>query len=107
MEDHGTVVGTHNKAANLEQQVTVFDNLIRSIHLVGRNLGVEYERIFVGMKVKNVQADEIGCVITAAPYIHLARHAVPDGNARALEDMPLREWKDRVHDSFQSVTLAA
>ena len=65
MEDHGTFVGTHNKAANLEQQTTVTENLIRSIGHIGHNIGVEYEKIFIGLRVKSVGAGEIGCVITA------------------------------------------
>jgi len=102
MEDHGTFVGTHNKAANLEQQTTVTENLIRSIGHIGRNIGVEYEKIFIGLRVKSVGAGEIGCVITAAPYIHLAKSAIVENDPALLQHLPIDEWKQRVAQGFQS-----
>jgi histidine decarboxylase len=103
MEDHGTMVATHNKEANLEQQTTVIENLIRSVEKVAQNLGIRYEKIFIGLKCKNVQAGEIGCVITAAPYIHLARKAIPDGKPELLIEMSPEEWQQRVRHDFVGV----
>ena len=105
MEDHGTVVATHNRDANREQQTTVIENLVKSIHRVGENLDVEYERIFVGLKVKLVGPGEIGCVITAAPYIHLAQNAVPGDDPGVLENLSLAEWENSVRSGFLSAQI--
>jgi len=105
MEDHGTVVATHNRDANREQQTMVIENLVKSIHRVGENLGVEYERIFVGLKVKLVGPGEIGCVITAAPYIHLAQNAVPGDDPGVLENLSLAEWENSVRSGFLSAQI--
>lgn len=101
MEDHGTIVATLDRASNQAQQYTVLNSLLVSIRRIGENLGVEYEKVFLGLKVKNIEPGEIGCVITAAPYIHLPKQAVPDGDPAALEHLTLAAWRERVRHSFQ------
>jgi histidine decarboxylase len=100
MEDHGTLLASHDKGANLDQQTTVIENMLRSIEKISQNLGVRYEKVFIGLKCKNVQPGEVGCVITAAPYIHLARKAVPHENPATLMNISLSEWESLVQPQF-------
>lgn len=100
MEDHGTIVATRDDLADNEQQEIVLENLIRSIQHVSENLGVKYEKILVGFKSRPVRAGEVGCVITAAPYIHLAKSAIPEEGPERLETMGLQEWTERNFSKF-------
>lgn len=102
MEDHGTLTMATDEESS-EEKTMVLENLIRSIGKVSENLGVRYEKIFVGIRCRPVQAGEIGCVITAAPYIHLARQAVPDNTPELLVDMSLSEWQQLVGTNFLEV----
>ncbi|MEI6478283.1 MAG: histidine decarboxylase, pyruvoyl type [bacterium] len=102
MEDHGTVLATHSREANLEQQTTIIESLLLSVKRISENLNVEYEKIFIGFKCKNVQSGQVGCVITAAPYIHLAKNAIPKGDIPALEHMSLSDWQSQVSGSYMN-----
>lgn len=102
MEDHGTLFATNNKRSNIEQQVTVLQNLIESVNDISENLGVEYEKVFVSLKCKTIDAGEVGCIITAAPYVKLARNAVPNGDPLALAHISHAEWKAQVKSRFMS-----
>jgi histidine decarboxylase len=103
MEDHGTLFVTHNKQSNLEQQTTVIENLIQAVQNVSDNLGVEYEKIFVALKCKAVNPGEVGCMITAAPYVKLAKKAVPE-NPMQLAEMSLSDWKAFSKGHYMSFT---
>jgi len=107
MEDHGTLTVGHGNTVSPEQQSAVIENLILSVERISQNLGVRFERVFIGFKYRNVKAGEIGCAITAAPYIHVARNAVPDANPSLLTEMSVADWKERVQDQFMSSRLAS
>jgi histidine decarboxylase len=102
MEDHGTLTVGHSDIVSPEQQGIVIENLIRSVERISQNLGVRYEKVFIGFKHRSVKAGEVGCAITAAPYIHIARNAIPHGDPSLLSDMSLDEWRDQVQGNFMS-----
>lgn len=89
MEDHGTL------AEKAEEQV-VLENLFRSVHVIGANLGVRYEKVFLGLSSVWVPDGQVGCALTAAPYLHLAQAAVPSGDPQLLAEMSLQEWESSV-----------
>lgn len=97
LEDHGTLVGNHDEERNgvgeTSGEATVLEHLIDAVDRIGDNLRVEYEMIFVGFRACPVRVGEVGCVLTAAPYVHLARNAVPCGRPELLPSMPLGEWQ--------------
>lgn len=100
MEDHGTLAVGHGNQVNAEQQSAVIENLILSVERISQNMGVRYEKVFIGFKHRAVKAGEMGCAITAAPYIHLARHAIPHGNPSLLQKMTLSEWQEQAQEKF-------
>lgn len=100
MEDHGTISGKHTKSAHIDQEQSILDHLILSTQRIGENLGIEYEKIFVGFKQLSVQAGEVGCIITAAPYIHIAQRAIPNKDLNWLEHITLNEWIEVCHSNF-------
>ena len=100
MEDHGTLTVGHGNVVSPEQQSAVIENLILSVERISQNLGVRYEKVFIGFKYRNVKAGEVGCAITAAPYIHIARNAIPHNDPAFLQSIKLDEWKKYVKKDF-------
>nr|YP_009306318.1 hypothetical protein [Derbesia sp. WEST4838]AOP19222.1 hypothetical protein [Derbesia sp. WEST4838] len=61
----------------------------------GQNQGVEYERIFIGCKSLTVPSGTIGCALTCAPYVTLAKNAIPSGSkASDLMNMSISQWEE-------------
>jgi histidine decarboxylase len=102
MEDHGTLTVGHGNTVSSEQQGAVIENLILSVERISHNLGIRYEKVFIGFKYQSVKAGEVGCAITAAPYIHLARHAIPNNDPLRLQEMTLSEWQEQVQTNFMA-----
>jgi len=102
MEDHGTLAVGHNNQVSPDQQSAVIENLILSVERISQNLGVRYEKVFIGFHYRSVKVGEVGCVITAAPYIHLARQAIPHNDPTFLQEMALDEWNAYTKNHFIS-----
>jgi len=71
------------------------DHVIDSVRLCGEDQDVRYEEIFVGFKTEWVPEGYVGCALTCAPYLVLARNAAPDPASRLLE-MTLSEWERHI-----------
>jgi histidine decarboxylase len=67
-------------------------NIVESVILCGEDQGVKYKEIFVGFKTEWVPEGYVGCALTCAPYVVLAKNAAPDPAHRLLE-MSLSEWE--------------
>lgn len=91
MEDHGVL--SHERGEDTQiQESKMLRHLLHSVEQVGENLRVEYSKVFVGLRSRWVPEGHVGCVLTAAPYLHLAQRAVPQ-QPEALLDMTLDEWQ--------------
>jgi histidine decarboxylase len=90
LEDHGTLpaVGDREQAKRC-----VLYRLADTVDQIGDNLGVTYCRIYLGIRSRRVAASEVGCALTAAPYILLARAAVPAGGVIELTRTPCAAWE--------------
>ncbi len=65
-----------------------------SMALCGQDQQVEYEKIYVGYKYKRIEAGQVGCALTCAPYILLAQNAIPAGQTAAgLMNLTISEWE--------------
>jgi histidine decarboxylase len=93
MEDHGTF-----EIPRTEQSIAA--DLLSSVELVGDNLGVRYEKVFLSVRSIHVPEGHIGCALTAAPYINLAKAAVPPQGVESLAGLPLADWEAAVGDQF-------
>ncbi len=93
LEDRGTLGAGFHEQERAEQEAAVLKRLIDAVGKIGDNLSVRYETVFVGFRSRAVLAGEIGCVLTAAPYIHLAQDAVPRDDPQALLRLSLRQWE--------------
>jgi histidine decarboxylase len=66
------------------------ENIGEAILLCGKNQDVKYEKIFFGVKELVVPAGYVGCALACAPYITLAKNAIPKGCVAA--DLLNREF---------------
>jgi histidine decarboxylase len=71
---------------------TRMEHIIDSVLLCGEDQDVQYKEIFVGFKTEWVPDGYIGCALTCAPYLVLARNAVPDPPSELL-GMSLSQWE--------------
>ncbi len=71
------------------------EHVVDSVVLCGEDQGVKYKEIFVGFKTKWVPDGHVGCALACAPYVVLARNAVPSPASRLL-DMSLSQWEQHV-----------
>lgn len=69
-------------------------NVALSILRCGRDQGVRYSRIFIGLKVKRIEHGTVGCALACAPYVTLPPAAIPRGlPPSALAGMRLSAWE--------------
>lgn len=85
-----------------EQRVVYLDNLMHniatSIVRCGDDSKVKYKEIFVGYKTEWIPEGYVGCALTCAPYVVLAKNAVPQGKpANAMLSMTISEWEKAVN----------
>jgi histidine decarboxylase len=66
--------------------------IVDSVVLCGEDQDVKYKEIFIGFKETWVPEGTIGCALTCAPYLVLAKNAVPTP-ASLLLDMSLSQWR--------------
>ncbi len=73
-------------------------NVTKSMVLCGQDQDVLFKEIFAGVKFIFAGQDEWGCALTCAPYVTLARNAVPAGKPPAsILDMTITEWEKSVN----------
>jgi len=72
-------------------------NIAESVIRCGDDQDVQYKEIFVGAKIERVPEGYVGCALTCAPYVVLARKAVPFGKKPdVLLNLTLSEWEKAV-----------
>ncbi len=106
MEDIGEVDFKTNaeKITNQAKQKILMD-AAKSVLVVGANQKVQYAEIFVEMTGVIVDRGDIGCALIAAPYLTLAKQAVP-AKFQKMKDMrtiSLQSWEKKVKSSYVSV----
>ncbi len=68
-------------------------NVAKSIVACGEDQSVVYDRTYMAYAYVIMRPGEVGTALTVAPYVTLARKALPPGGFQALEKMSLREWE--------------
>lgn len=65
--------------------------------MCGVDQGVVYSKIFCGYKYQFASANHVGCSLTCAPYVVLAKNAVPANQpASSIIDMTISQWEKAV-----------
>jgi len=81
------------------QEVTGFLNdtlrkITNSVVLCGVDQGVRYKETFAGYKWLYVPENYVGCALTCAPYVTMAKKAIPSGRQPSdLMNMTIDQWE--------------
>ncbi len=68
-----------------------------NFRLSGGEENAKYKAIFVGCKAEWIPEGYTGCALTCAPYVVLARDAVPAGEKPdALLNLTISEWEKAI-----------
>lgn len=101
MEDNGVLMGSlHNTKGVQQQAQLVAENMLHSIKKIEENLGIKYEKIFLGVKHLPIEASEVGCVITAAPYLQLPKKSFSGLKIQDLLKLDPDAWIKKVGKHF-------
>lgn len=67
--------------------------IVSSVLRCGEDSRVKFTKVFIGHRIKAVPAGYTGTALTCAPYVVLARKAVPAGGPAELVDLTLSQWE--------------
>lgn len=62
--------------------------------LCAQDQNTRYKETFIGYKLVKFDSNQVGCALACAPYVSLARNAIPVGkNPSDLTDMTISQWE--------------
>lgn len=87
-------------AENSDGMAAFADELLRKIAKCAVRCGEDnnalYKEIWISRRIKWIPEGKVGCALVAAPYLVLAKDAVPDGKPEELLKMTLTEWENKI-----------
>jgi histidine decarboxylase len=95
IEDAGdSIPGGHDDEARVVFLDGLMQKIATSIVRCGDDSNVKYKEIFVGYKTEWIPEGYVGCSLTCAPYVVLAKNAVPKGKpAASMLKMTIADWE--------------
>ncbi len=97
IEDCGDSIPAETEESRVVYLEHLLENIAISIIRCGDDSNVKYKEIFVGYKTEWIPEGYVGCALTCAPYVVLAKNAVPSpGPADRMLSMTLSEWEKAV-----------
>lgn len=66
--------------------------VVWSVVACGKDQSVLYDRTYIGFAYTIMQPGEVGTALAVAPYVTLARDAIPAGGFNRLNQLTLSEW---------------
>ena len=94
IEDVGQDVPGETPAEHENALHARMEHIVDSVVLCGEDQDVKYKEIFAGFKLEWVPDGFVGCALTCAPYLVLAKNAAPHPASELLE-MSLSQWEER------------
>ncbi len=97
IEDAGDSIPLENEEERAAHLDRLYRNIAESVIRCGDDQNAKYEAIFVGSKAEWIPEGYTGCALTCAPYLVLARDAVPAGRKPdALLNLTISAWEKAV-----------
>lgn len=93
IEDAGDAIPKDSEEGRDAYLYQLMEKIATSIVRCGDDSSVKYKEIFVGCKTEWVPEGHVGCSLTCAPYVVLAKKAIPEKGPESLLSMPLTEWE--------------
>ena len=100
MEDVGWMPRHTDRPDFSEQYQQLLNSMVLSVLQIGENQSVEYEKIYVASKEVAIEPLEVGCALVVAPYITLARNAIPAGGIKQLSESDLAQWQTGLEQMY-------
>ncbi len=89
-----------NQNTTREQMIQLLEQRQRSVTqsmiMCGADQKVLYSKIFSGYVFQFAPADHVGCALTCAPYVLLAKKAIPTGGPASMLNMSISQWENAV-----------
>jgi histidine decarboxylase len=98
MEDIGWANNINEETAKFENR-KMKENIAKSVLEISKNQHTELKEIFIHTDYLHIHEDEVGCILTAVPYMTLPKVALLDG-IDTLERIDLVEWEERTNQNF-------
>lgn len=97
IEDAGDSIPAESEEARRAYLDRLLRNIATSIIRCGDDSHVKYKAIFVGYRTEWIPEGYVGCALTCAPYVVLAKNALPGGGPEQLLDMTISDWEKALH----------
>lgn len=96
IEDAGDSIPADSEEARVTYLEQLLEKIATSIVRCGDDSNVKYKEIFVGYKTQWVPEGHVGCSLTCAPYLVMAKKAIPQTGPASMLNMTLPEWEKSV-----------
>lgn len=97
IEDAGDSIPGNNEQERIRYLDDLMQKVATSIVRCGDDSNVKYKEIFLGYKSEWIPEGHVGCALTCAPYVVLAKNAIPKGHSPSeLLSMKLSEWENKI-----------
>ncbi len=94
IEDAGSGIPGNDDESRSVFLNNLMEKIATSVIRCGDDNNVKYKEIFVGYKTEWIPEGYVGCALTCAPYIVMAKNSLPQsGNAADLLNMTLADWE--------------
>ncbi len=93
IEDAGDSIPADSEEARATYLYGLMEKIATSIVRCGDDSDVKYKEIFLGYKTEWIPEGHVGCALTCAPYIVMAKNAIPKKGPESLLSMSLPEWE--------------
>lgn len=97
IEDCGDSIPSDSDEERVAYLDGLMENIATSVIRCGDDSNVKYKEVFVGYKTEWIPEGYVGCSLTCAPYVVLAKNAVPSGKkAKDILSMTISEWESAI-----------
>ena len=93
IEDAGDSIPAESEQARKAYLDRLLENIAISVIRCGDDSRVKYKAIFIGYRTQWIPEGYVDCALTCAPYVVLAKDALPKGGAEQLLDITISEWE--------------
>ncbi len=96
IEDAGDSIPGDSNEARVVYLERLLEKIATSIVRCGDDNNVKYKEVFVGYTTMWIPEGHVGCALTCAPYIVLAKKAVPPSGPASMLSMSITDWEKAV-----------
>jgi len=96
IEDAGDSIPRESEEDRVAYLNQLMENIATSIVRCGDDNKVKYKEIFVGFKTEWIPEGHVGCALTCAPYVVLAKNAIPKSGPASMLEMTVSDWEKAV-----------